>query len=114
MGWMAIVKLIVHSLVQILIPFAIIFLAYVVREKFGKDLSDKYLEAADIGVKRAEQLSKATPEQLGSKIKKETAMQVAKRVLQKMNISENDIDMDLLDDIVESVVYELNMEESQK
>ena len=114
MEWMGIVKLIVHSLVQILIPFAIIFFAYVIRERFGKDLSDKYLEAAGIGVKRAEQLSKTTPEHLGSKIKKETAMQVAKKVLQKMNINENDIDMELLDDVVESVVYELNAKESKK
>jgi hypothetical protein len=108
MDWTEVVKLIVHSLVQILIPFAIIFLAYVIREKFGKDLADKYLEAAGIGVKKAEQVSKCSQKKPTGKMKKEEAMKIARRVLKKQHVDESKIDMDLLDDIIESVVYELN------
>lgn len=114
MDWIEIFKLVVQSLIQILIPFAIIFLAFVIREKFGKDLADKYLEAAGIGVKKSEQIALSSKEKISGKLKKEEAMKIARRVLKKQKINEDQIDIDLLDDIIEAVVFELNSEKKNK
>ena len=80
------------------------YLAGLLKRKFGKDLSDKYLKAAGIAVKITEQIYKKN-KNIDNATKKETAMNIAREILKKEN--EKIIDEKLLDQTIEASVYEL-------
>ena len=104
MNWANILNGIIQSLFTILITFLMFYLAGLLKKKFGKELSDKYLKAADIAVKITEQLHKKT-KNVSNEEKKNMAMNIAKEILEKEN--EKSIDEKLLDITIEASVYEL-------
>ena len=104
MNWPNLLQGIIQSLFTILITFLMFYLAGFLKKRFGKDLSDKYLKAANIAVKITEQVYKKT-ENISNEKKKNMAMNIAKEILEKEN--EKKIDDKLLDRTIEASVYEI-------
>lgn len=105
---MKILELILTRLIDILLIFFIIYLAGILKRKFGKSLSDYFLQAASIAVKKTEQLSLTSERNITSLEKKEMALDSAKKILKRQNIKLKSEDEKILSDIIESQVYELN------
>lgn len=101
--------LILGTILNFLLPLSVAYLASVVKRRFGKDYTDKYVEAAEIGVMGSEQYFYATTGETTHKDKKDLAMDITKKILAKDGIiikSRND--EELLSDVIESVVFKLN------
>ncbi len=104
MNWPNILNGIIQSLFTILITFLMFYLAGLLKKRFGKDISDKYLKAANIAVKITEQTYKKSTD-ISNAEKKKMAMNIAREILNKEN--ENKIDDKLLDRTIEASVYEI-------
>lgn len=106
---MTILQFALNRLIDILLIFLIIYLAGILKKKFGRSISDYFLQAAGIAVKKTEQISLKSPEKIESADKKKMALLTAKEILhhQKVRITSN-TDEKILDDIIESKVYDLN------
>jgi len=101
--------LIIGSILNFLLPLSVAYLASVVKKRFGKDYTDKYREAAEIGVMGSEQYFYTSTGEVTHKDKKDLAMDIAKKILAKDGIViKSRDDEDLLSDIIESVVCTLN------
>lgn len=107
--YLLIVLLVVGTIFNFLLALAISYLASVVRKRFGKDYADKYIEAAEIGVRGSEQYFLASSSQVNSKDKKDLALDITKKILQKDGILlKTRDDEDLLSDIIEAMVNKVN------
>ncbi len=101
--------LIVGTILNFLLPLAVAYLASVIKRRFGKDYTDKYLEAAEIGVMGSEQYFHTSTGEITHKDKKDLAMDISRKILAKDGILiKSREDEDLLSDIIESVVFKLN------
>lgn len=101
--------LIIGTILNFLLPLAVAYLASVIKRRFGKDYTDKYIEAAEIGVMGSEQYFHTSPGEVTHKDKKDLAMDITKKILAKDGIIiKSRDDEDLLSDIIESVVFKLN------
>ncbi len=104
-----IVLLVIGTIFNFLLALAITYLASVIKRRFGKDYADKYIEAAEIGVRGSEQYFLASSSQVANKDKKDLAMDITKKMLQKDSISlKTRDDEDLLSDIIEAMVNKVN------
>ncbi len=101
------ILLVVGTILNLLLPLAIVYLASVIKKRVGKDLIDKYTEAAKIAAEAAEAYFLNT--RLGlSEDKKEIAKDIAKKLLLKDGICiKNPVDESLLLDVIESQVYRI-------
>ncbi|MFH1096268.1 MAG: phage holin, LLH family [Candidatus Desantisbacteria bacterium] len=107
--YLLIVLLVVGTIFNFLLALAISYLASVVRKRFGKDYADKYIEAAEIGVRGSEQYFLASSSQVTNKDKKDLALDITKKILQKDSIfPKTRDDEDLLSDIIEAMVNKVN------
>ncbi|OIP42264.1 hypothetical protein AUJ95_01880 [Candidatus Desantisbacteria bacterium CG2_30_40_21] len=107
--YLLIVLLVVGTIFNFLLALAISYLASVVRKRFGKDYADKYIEAAEIGVRGSEQYFLASSSQVANKDKKDLALDITKKILQKDSIfPKTRDDEDLLSDIIEAMVNKVN------
>jgi len=101
--------LIIGTILNFLLPLAVAYLASVIKRRFGKDYTDKYMEAAEIGVMGSEQYFHASTGEVTHKDKKDLAMDITKKMLAKDGIIiKTRDDEDLLSDIIESMVFKLN------
>lgn len=101
--------LIIGTILNFLLPLSVAYLASVVKRRFGKDYTDKYIEAAEIGVMGCEQYFYTSTGEVTHKDKKDLAMDIAKKILAKDGIIIKSRDEeDLLSDIIESAVWRLN------
>ncbi|MEW6606886.1 MAG: phage holin, LLH family [bacterium] len=101
--------LIIGTILNFLLPLSVAYLASVVKRRFGKDYTDKYTEAAEIGVMGSEQYFSTSTSEVTHKDKKDLAVDIAKKILAKDGIIiKSREDEDLLSDVVESVVFMLN------
>ncbi|MDI6736792.1 MAG: hypothetical protein QME42_11485 [bacterium] len=106
--------LIIGTILNFLLPLSVAYLASVIKRRFGKDYTDKYLEAAEIGVMGSEQYFHTSTGEVTHKDKKDLAMDISKKILAKDSILiKSRDDEDLLSDIIESVVFKLNNKKSQ-
>ncbi|MDI6780899.1 MAG: phage holin, LLH family [bacterium] len=104
-----IVLLVIGTIFNFLLALAISYLASVIKRRFGKDYADKYIEAAEIGVRGSEQYFLASSSQVANKDKKDLALDITKKMLQKDNIAlKTRDDEDLLSDIIEAMVNKVN------
>lgn len=104
MNWPNLLQGIIQSLFTILITFIMFYLAGLLKKRFGKDLSDKYLKAANIAVKITEQVHKKI-DNVSNEEKKKMAIKIAREILEKED--EKKIDDKLLDRTIEASVYEI-------
>jgi hypothetical protein len=104
-----IVLLVIGTTFNFLLALAICYLASVIRRRFGKDITDKYVEAAEIGVRGSEQYFFTSTSEITHKDKKDLALDIARKILAKdgIYIKTRD-DEDLLSDVIESVVNKVN------
>lgn len=101
--------LIIGTILNFLLPLSVAYLASVVKKKFGKDYTDKYIESAEIGVMGSEQYFYTSSGEVTHKDKKDLAMDISKKILVKDGIIiKSRDDEDLLSDIIESTVFRLN------
>jgi len=106
--------LIIGTILNFLLPLSVAYLASVVKKRFGKDYTDKYREAAEIGVMGSEQYFYTSTGEVTHKDKKDLAMDISKKILAKDGvIIKSRDDEDLLSDIIESLVFTLNDEKKQ-
>ncbi|MFH1963533.1 MAG: phage holin, LLH family [bacterium] len=104
-----IVLLVIGTIFNFLLALAISYLASVIKRRFGKDYADKYIEAAEIGVRGSEQYFLTSSSQVTNKDKKDLALDITKKMLQKDNISlKTRDDEDLLSDIIEAMVNKVS------
>ncbi|MFH1563428.1 MAG: phage holin, LLH family [Nitrospirota bacterium] len=107
--------LIIGTILNFLLPLAVAYLASVIKRRFGKDYTDKYLESAEIGVMGSEQYFHTSTGEVTHKDKKDLSMDIAKKILAKDGILiKSRDDEDLLSDIIESVVFKLNRKKETK
>ncbi len=105
MDWQVILQNIFQTAFTVLITFLIFYLAGIIKKKFGQSMSDRYLKAALLSVKIAEQITKNSSPHIKGKKKKEIAMNIAREILKKEK--EKKIDESLLDRTIEASVYEI-------
>ena len=101
-------QFLLSRIIDILLIFLILYLAGILKRKFGKSISDYFLNAAGIAVRSTEQLSAQSREKIPSEQKKKMALAQAKKILEKENIRLDSDDESLLSDMIEAEVYELN------
>lgn len=107
--------LIIGTILNFLLPLSVAYLASVVKRRFGKDYTDKYIEAAEIGVMGSEQYFYTSTGEVTHKDKKDLAIDITKKILAKDGIIiKSRDDEDLLSDIIESVVFKLNKSNKKK
>ncbi len=105
MKWLEILQNVIQTLLTVFITFLVFWLAGIVKKKFGKTMSEKYLNAALMAVKITEQLTRTSGTSVNGPGKKTMAIGIAKEILAKEN--EKNIDEDMLSNIIEASVYEI-------
>lgn len=106
---MDILNMILERLIDIVFIFFILYLAGLLKKKFGKTISDYFVQAAGIAVTKTEQDSLTSKEKITSKEKKQLAKELAQRILSHNKIKlKTKTDEQLLEDIIESEVYKMN------
>jgi len=106
--------LIIGTILNFLLPLSIAYLASVIKRRFGKDYIDKYTEAAEIGVMGSEQYFYTSTGEVSHKDKKDLAMDITKKMLAKDGIIiKSRDDEDLLSDIIESIIFKLNIKKGK-
>lgn len=101
--------MVLERLIDIIFIFLILYLAGLLKKKFGKTISDYFVQAAGIAVTKTEQDSIKSKGKLASDEKKQLAKELAKNILAHNKIKLRDKhDEQLLEDIIESEVYKMN------